>query len=389
LVSTGVWKVGPTTFIVRAQPTDPITGRKRNIRRVVEKASQQEAIDARLHLMGRGRPRSAPPPEPRVTGGTCQETVADFAAWWIRRLTARRDIEISTMRRYTLALDRLSPRILSAPLDGVTPQMVESWMIAATVQFSPTTINSWRAVLRTVFNDAAKFRDIVRNPVAATKPLRTKTDLTETNSLTPQQVLRLLKELERADPMLALCAAIQVYTGLRWQEVTALHWEDYSAGERVLTIRRKVQDGKVVPSTKSGRARVVGVPHPLQAALEARTSMSAARNQAGGSLIAPSPSGKPIRASQISKALRAAAKRAEIPQRITSHGLRRTMTDLLRLAGVSPLVAKAVIGHADDRMHAHYSTLRAAEVRDAADMAAAVLQAAHATWGSLPQTSSG
>jgi hypothetical protein len=39
-------------------------------------------------------------------------------------------------------------------------------------------------------------------------------------------------------------------------------------------------------------------------------------------------------------------------------------------------VAKAVIGHADDRMHAHYSTLALAEAREAGDMAAAVLASA-------------
>lgn len=371
-VTTGVWQVNSTTFIIRAQPTDPVSGKKRNIRRVLENSSRPEAVRARLQLIQPSDPSpSLPPLEPET--GTHPETVGDFAIWWIQRLKARGDVEISTMRRYTLALDRLSARILDAPLADVTPHMVESWMIAASADFGSTTVNSWRAVLRTLFNDAMKFRDVTRNPVAATRPLRSKTDLTDTNSLSPAQVLALLRQLEREDEMLTLAATIQIFTGLRWQEVTALHWEDYSPTERVFTIRRKIQDGKIVTSTKSGRARVVGVPIPLRQALASGLELSRARNLRDASLIVPSLHGKPIRGSLISKALRAAAKRAEIPQRITSHGLRRTATDLLRIGGVSPLVAKAVIGHADDRMHAHYSTLRSAEAREAGDMAAAVL----------------
>jgi integrase len=373
-VTTGVWQVGRKTFIIRAQPKDPITGKKKNIRRVLENSSRPEALRARLELI---RPPSTPPspvPQPtQATVGTPPESVADFATWWIKRLSARGDVEVSTMRRYTLALDRLSARLLATPLTEVTPHMIEAWMIAASAEFSATTVNSWRAVLRTLFNDATKFRDVARNPVAATRPLRPRTDLTQTNSLSPLQVLALLKELDSEDPMLALAATIQIYAGLRWQEVTALHWEDYSEAERVLTIRRKVQDGKVVPSTKSGRVRVVGVPIELKEALACRLELSMARNVRGATLILPSLHGKPICASQISKALRAASTRAGIPQRITSHGLRRTSTDLLRLGGVSPLVAKALIGHADDRMHAHYSTLRSSDAREAGDMAAAVL----------------
>jgi integrase len=376
-VTTGVWQVGPTTFIIRAQPEDPISGKRKNVRRVLENSSRLEAVRARLEL---NQPPSIPPvpvpPPTQATGGTRPESVADFATWWIKRLSARGDVEISTMRRYTLALDRLSARLLATPLTDVTPHMIEAWMIAASAEFSATTVNSWRAVLRTLFNDAAKFQDVTRNPVAATRPLRLKTNLTETNSLSAGQALVLLRELDREDPMLALAATIQIYTGLRWQEVTALHWEDYSATERVLTIRRKIQDGRVVPSTKSGRVRVVGVPLALKDALASRQDLSVARNLPEATLIVPSLHGKPICASQISKALRAASRRAGIQQRITSHGLRRTSTDLLRLGGVSPLVAKAVIGHADDRMHAHYSTLALAEAREAGDMAAAVLASA-------------
>ncbi len=46
---------------------------------------------------------------------------------------------------------------------------------------------------------------------------------------------------------------------------------------------------------------------------------------------------------------------------MTIHGLRRTVTDLLRRAAIDPVAAKAIIGHATDRMRQHYSSVGADE----------------------------
>jgi len=56
-------------------------------------------------------------------------------------------------------------------------------------------------------------------------------------------------------------------------------------------------------------------------------------------------------------------KHAGIRKHVTIHGLRRTATDLLRLAAVDPVTAKAIIGHTTDRMREHYSTVGADEAR--------------------------
>ncbi len=88
----------------------------------------------------------------------------------------------------------------------------------------------------------------------------------------------------------------------------------------------------------------------------------------------PSSVGKPIWNSRISEALAAARKRAGIRERFTSHGFRRSLTDLLREAAVDPVVAKAITGHQTDRMREHYSTVRADDIRRAGDAASALLQ---------------
>lgn len=90
-------------------------------------------------------------------------------------------------------------------------------------------------------------------------------------------------------------------------------------------------------------------------------------------LLFPSSVGTPIRSSRISDALRAARKKAGITKRCTSHGLRRSMNDLLREAEVDPVIAKAIVGHTTDRMREHYSTLRGREVVAAAGRVERVL----------------
>jgi integrase len=54
---------------------------------------------------------------------------------------------------------------------------------------------------------------------------------------------------------------------------------------------------------------------------------------------------------------------------VTPHDLRRTFVDLLRLAGVDPIVEHVIVGHADDEMRARYSTIRTPEAAEAVERA--------------------
>ena len=83
--------------------------------------------------------------------------------------------------------------------------------------------------------------------------------------------------------------------------------------------------------------------------------------------------GTPLGSARISHALRDARASVGMRSRLTSHGLRRTVTDLLRQAGVDPVVAKSLVGHTTDRMREHYSFVRLSEVRDAADRVAGLV----------------
>ena len=318
---------------------------------------------------------TAPPVQPVVAG----PTLGGFAKEWLERKVKRGDLEDSTRRRYELAIARLSEELVQCPLDQVRPAMVENWMLAARgedLSFSSVTINSWRQVLRTIFNDAVIQGLITVNAVAGTRPLRVEVDLEEPNALSPAKLVRVLRAIEDCDIALANAAWTQAFTGLRWQEVSALRWEDFNPTERTLTIRRKAVRGKLLPSTKTRRLRIVGVPQVLvERFLDLQERLA---DHPGGEsgLMFPSSVGTPICSARISEMLRKACGQAGITERFTSHGLRRSMTDLLRDAQVDPVVAKAIVGHATDRMREHYSTVRAADARSAGDRVAGLLVAA-------------
>lgn len=371
-VLPGIWQLNRTTFVVRAQPRDPRTGKKKNLRRLLEDSTLKEAMAAREELL-----RSVH--EPRSTP-TRRETVGDFAAYWLDYKAKRGDLESSTLERYATALGHLSERILESYLDELSVDDVVNWMLKAVQvapgrvpkRFAASTVNSWLRVLRTLLNDACRLRGLRFNPAAAARPLVESTNLEEPNSLSTDDLARLLDELREAEPALMMAAWTQAFTGLRWGEVSALKWCDLDSEKRILVIRRKVQKGRLVPTTKTNRLRRVAVPESLLEMLnDYRKQLSGA--QKASELMFPSSVGKPIWNSRISEALARARKRAGITQRFTSHGFRRSLTDLLREATVDPVVAKAITGHRTDRMREHYSTVRNDDIRRAGDAASALL----------------
>ncbi|MCA9611825.1 MAG: site-specific integrase [Sandaracinus sp.] len=175
--------------------------------------------------------------------------------------------------------------------------------------------------------------------------------------------------------MLYVVALTQALTGLRWGEVSALRWEALDVDARVLHVRRKVVRGEELPTTKTNRARLVGVPLALLDELLAYRAWAEAEALPGREcgLMFFSNVGTPLGSARISHALRDARASVGMRSRLTSHGLRRTVTDLLRQAGVDPVVAKSLVGHTTDRMREHYSYVRPSEVRDAADRVAGLV----------------
>lgn len=384
---TGLSQLNRDTFAIRVQVRKANGGMsclKRTLRRVTL-ARAIEARDAMRVVIRSGDPiptwidelagvnkRPSPVvPSPSTTTTTDLPALSDFVAKWLKRKKARGDLEASTAERYATALDHLSPRLLRAKLDEITPEMIERWMLASLEEFQPTTINGWLRVLRAALSRSG----LVTNPASRVEPLKERLNLEEPNALRPRELRALLQALAKVDLTLGAAAWTLAFTGLRWGEVSALKWSDVDEREGVIWIRRKVVKGKLVPSTKTGRRRVVGAPAFLLAMLRGHQERLVAAKHPGvaSELVFPSLKGTPLASARMSVALRDAREAAGITERFTSHGFRRSATDLLRAVAVDPTVAAAVIGHGTDRMRQHYSTIRPKEARDAAELIAGVL----------------
>jgi integrase len=399
-VLPGLWQLNRTTWIARVQPRDPRTGKRVNRRRLITNATRSEAIAVLERLRREAeQPNPAAPSLPaapsmainshaQTTSKTAQPTLGDFIESWLERKIARGDLEETTATRYATDLGHLSKRLLRMRLDEIQPNDIELWMVAARKEgFAPSTINTWLAILRSALNDAP---GLLSNPATRVDPLKKPVNLEEPNSLKPEQLRKLLEALREEDRVVCAAAWTQAVTGLRWCEVTALKWEDLDRQERILVIRRKAVKGKLKPSTKTRRLRELGVPELIIEELAGLRAWLSATEHPGreSGLMFPSRVGTPLASSRISEALRAARKRAAITQRFTSHGLRRSMTDMLRRAKVDPVIAKAIVGHQTDAMREHYSTLASDEARQAADAVSAMLFGSSTTGASaLPADS--
>jgi integrase len=385
---TGLSQQNRDTFAIRIQCRKPNGGRS-CLKRTLHGVTLGQAIEARDAMrvaLRTGRPipswiddlggvSSQPspvePPSPSTTTTTDLPALSDFVAKWLKRKKARGDLEASTAERYATALDHLSPRLLRAKLDEITPEMIERWMLASLEDFQPSTVNGWLRVLRAALSRSG----LVTNPASQVEPLKERLNLEEPNALRPRELRALLQALAGVDRTLAAAAWTLAFTGLRWGEVSALKWSDVDDREGVIWIRRKVVKGKLVPSTKTGRRRVVGAPAFLLAMLRSHQERLVAAKHPGvaSELVFPSLKGTPLASARMSAALRDAREAAGITERFTSHGFRRSATDLLRAVAVDPAIAAAVIGHGTDRMRQHYSTIRPEEARDAAEAIATVL----------------
>jgi integrase len=318
-----------------------------------------------------GRQESEAPPI------TTQATLEDFAKSWLTTKLERADLAPSTANRYATALDHLSLRLRRMTTSEIAPKDVEQWMVAAKKQgFAPATINSWLRVLRAALTDAVRDRLVAVNVAQQVRSLTDNLDLEDTNSLSSQELHRVLQALEQQSHVIHAAAWTQAVTGLRWGEASALKWEDHDEQAHVLHIRRTVCERELRPLTKTRKARIVGVPEVLTEVLRRHRERLVAAQHPGlaSGLMFPSMKGTPLANSRISAALQDACKEAGIKRRFTSHGFRRTLTDLLRNAHVDPVIAAGLTGHETERMRRHYSTVRSSEAVEAGERVVRLLQ---------------
>lgn len=349
------------TWRVRVWVTDPKTGRPREIQRRV-RGSEDEATAERLRIKAEaeaGGPAAAAP------------SVSDYAASLMQRRAPRlRPTSAQTLAgMLARAIEYVGPDVL---IDRITAGDVEQ--AANRMRRDGYAVNTVNQSIRRLCSCVGSWyaERGLASPLQHVQHLRPEKRRSE-NRLTAQQAAWAvaLSKHEKYPRWLHPVVLACLTTGARIGEVLALRWDDID-GE-VLHIRRSSANAMpLVLPTKTDEPRRAGL-HPMlaDALTEWRQHMVAAQVdgvESGWCFPAMFAS---RRAVDCPLSYRAAARRWATLcddlgiEDVRLHGLRRTHMDLARLAGVSAVVTRAIVGHASEAETHRYSTVDDGERRAA------------------------
>jgi integrase len=352
-------------FWVRAKFIDPRTGEKKEVNKRVEAASAHDAAAIRADLMTSAEQASSKTPEVRVT---------DFAKLWTESKAAL--VDDYTIDGYTSALENhVLPSLGKYYYSALRPADVQAWVNEklsekkkdGTPKYAVKSVNNWFRVFRNMTRDAIVQLDLPRDPTTRiTFPDGQQRD--GNNALSPEQLSKFLGAMRADYPGNYALAATLAFTGLRFCHASALKWEDIDEEKGIVRIQRKQKVGIVGPVSKRKRApKELPLPAELAEILREHRSRLLKEQSAGldEGWVFPSRKGTLRTVGSLVKAWRACCETAGIKERFTIHGLRRTLNDLTRRAGVDAVITKSITGHVTEQMREHYSSVAIDEKRQA------------------------
>jgi integrase len=358
----GIAKLGRQRYEVLVTRRDPRSGQRVSRRRLVEgPRSQAEAekreVEAELDADLSG-------PADRAL------TLGDYAQQWLEARSAT--LKPSTRAKYVNDLEgHILPNLGDMMLADVRPRDVSLFL--ARSPGAPNSKKNRLALLRVMAKDAIADelidRDFCLRVSVTVPPVYTEA---EPNLLGDDQLDAVIEHIPRYWQDLACTLA---YTGLRWGEVTALHWADVDFERRLVSVRWNNWKGHLGPPKSRNGYRTVPLVEPLPELLQARRRRMVAKQHPGlrSGLVFPTRQGKAHKGTPLNRVLKEACEPAEVAIRFTPHGLRRTWNNIARrIAG--GLVVRAMIGHGSEAMTAHYSLVDESEKRMTAEAVVARLR---------------
>lgn len=270
-------------------------------------------------------------------------TVGELAEEWLR---TRSGVKAKTLAGYEAIVRRhVLPAFGDTPARLVKKPDIKRWIAdkqkagvgAGTIR------NSFRNVLKPIFNHAVDERIITTNPANGVRPPQSERQ--EMVALTAGEVRAVADAITPHYRTLILTAA---YTGLRFGELMALQVKhvDLMAGR--VRVERSVNEvkGELVygkPKTKTS-LRSVPLPAFLVDLLAGHVADRADDPEA---LVFVTPEGEPIRHSKFYGHFKAAAKDTltKPKQKVRFHDLRHTCASLLIAEGANPKQIQAMLGH--------------------------------------------
>lgn len=302
-----------------------------------------------------------------------RETLGDFAPRWLEHTAATGKTRKHVVEKRLQHLSTfILPTIGDLELRSLRRSHVVSWMTSVASKRQPkgklygkhTLMSVW-ATLRAMLKRAVILRDLDHDPTLgvrfdlgdhvggeerpAKKPKET---------LTRDELARMLEAARHESPDVRAMIMVQVSTGLRFCELSALEWRDIDLDGARLRIERSQVERQVGPPKTEVTRRDVYLSPAIVEALRAHRRWQVQEQVPGLSkgLVFPSSTGGYRNPALFRKPLARCCKLAGVDKHISSHCLRKTANNLLRQSS-SDVVVRAMIGHATSEMTRLYSNV--------------------------------
>jgi len=377
----GVFERKGGGYVVRARVKDPMTGRMREIKKVLDDQDERAAYNwleeekSRIRLcIG-----SASTHKPRF---------GDFAVSLLEKKIATRDLRSAlTEERWKHALVHLIagttspsgdfvPGFGELAIDEIRIAHVDRWKVghAGMIErgeYSPNTVNGWLSILRVILKAASREFELPRTLVEDIANFDASDHVTyseeEPQSLTPAQVKEFLALMRTLYPQHYAMTFLGLCTGLRPSSLRPLRRRGEQADVlwdkgRLLVRRSQTRGERVLETTKQRTRYNIALPEEAVAVLRWHVETQLETDeQRASDLLFPAINGAFRSPSVLNKPFEDVSSRMGLGYTFTQRGMRRTFNDLARAAHVGDLVTRSISGHATPRMQAHYSTVGAEE----------------------------
>jgi integrase len=325
------------------------------------KAAAQAELDA---IRGQARTNSFVPPK--------RQNVAEFLEKdWLPAV--RRELADSTWESYERNIRlHVAPRIggvLLTQVDGGVLNRLYSELLEGgrklggqSAGLKARTVRYIHTILSGAFDDAVRWRRMMLNPATqATPPSASASKAPEMRTWSGAQVRRFLSECEGDRYYYPF--AFLVLTGCRRGEALGVRWADLDWDRKTAAIRQTVipltkpggvgREGRVVPRTKTDRARVVEMDTATVAMLRSWKARQAEERLLMGAgyqdndLVFCRPDGRPYHPEAFSKTFDRRVRQARFADLPTLrlHDLRHTWATLALAAGVDVTIVARRLGH--------------------------------------------
>ncbi len=378
-----MWERKEGGFVIRSLVTERATGRRREIKRVLPNADLPTAVATLARETSRVRDGLMPT-------GTSKTRFAVFAAdIFDHQKRSKKLNSVASESKWRVALghliagvkDKLGkvvvPGFGAHFIEELQPVHLEKWHadvtadLIATGLYTPTTCNTWRAILRVVLGFAQRRLSLSANLADAVPVFDTREHdpypAEEPNALPPERIEAFATTLRRMYPQHFAMTMLGLFLGMRPSTLRPLRrcgdtpdvlWDK---GE-ILLRRSQTRGERVMNSTKTGTRSRIGVPPFLMDILRwhVETQLVEGKQQ-DSELLFPSTTGGFRAPTVLNKPFKVVAEEVGLGHKFTQRGLRRTFQDMARNSQIEAIVTRSISGHATETMHAHYSTVSAKE----------------------------